>query len=199
MLAPYIEGHERGPFFDLTLRSLDLYDEWIERIRADSGVDVEYRRCGTLEVAARRCGGGADAPPGIGRRSDRAMARSRSRPREERSLPESTRGALGVAMHGYVAVPSLTEALAWAALRHGAEIESHRRIARIEADGTVLRVTRRGRDGMVSDHGRRRRRELEQQLSLRDRRLHRAVRPSSRTTAAAQVEPRSAHPHHLGA
>ena len=38
-------------------------------------------------------------------------------------------------------VPSLTEALAWASLRHGAEIESHRQIARIEADGSVLRVT----------------------------------------------------------
>ena len=26
ILAPYIEGHERGPLFDLTLRSLALYD-----------------------------------------------------------------------------------------------------------------------------------------------------------------------------
>ena len=35
--------------FDLTIRSLNLYDSWIEQIRADSGVAIEYRRCGTLE------------------------------------------------------------------------------------------------------------------------------------------------------
>ena len=31
ILAPYIEGHERGPLFDLTLRSLAIYDDFIAR------------------------------------------------------------------------------------------------------------------------------------------------------------------------
>jgi len=57
------------------------------------------------------------------------------------ALPESTRGALEVAIHGYVTVPSLIEALAWASLRHGAEIEAHRRIVRIDPDSAQLRVT----------------------------------------------------------
>ena len=52
ILAPYIEGHERGPLFDLTLRSLALYDDFIARVRRASAVDIEYRRCGSLEIAA---------------------------------------------------------------------------------------------------------------------------------------------------
>ena len=29
ILAPYIEGHDRGPLFDLTLRSLAMYDDFV--------------------------------------------------------------------------------------------------------------------------------------------------------------------------
>jgi glycine oxidase len=140
VLAPYIEAHERGPFFDLTIRSLNLYDNWIEQIRADSGVAIEYRRCGTLEIAMddaaaermRRYASGDEPIAWL----DADAAREK-----EPALPESTRGALEVKIHGYVAVPSLTEALAWAALRHGAEIEANRRIVRIDPEGDELRVT----------------------------------------------------------
>ena len=51
MLAPYVEAHEAGPLLDLAVRSLDLYDGWIAAVREESGIDVEYRRIGTLEVA----------------------------------------------------------------------------------------------------------------------------------------------------
>ena len=51
MLAPYIEAHDRGPLLDLGIRSLGLYDEWIAEVARESGLDVEYRRIGTLEVA----------------------------------------------------------------------------------------------------------------------------------------------------
>jgi glycine oxidase len=54
MLAPYVEAHERGPLLDLGVRSLALYDEWIAAVREESGVDVEYRRIGTLETATNR-------------------------------------------------------------------------------------------------------------------------------------------------
>ena len=54
MLAPYVEAHERGPLLDLAVRSLALYDDWIAAVRAESGVDVEYRRIGTLETATNR-------------------------------------------------------------------------------------------------------------------------------------------------
>jgi glycine oxidase len=54
MLAPYVEAHEPGPLLDLSVRSLDLYDDWIAAVRTESGIDVEYRRIGTLELPANR-------------------------------------------------------------------------------------------------------------------------------------------------
>lgn len=54
MLAPYVEAHERGPLFELAIRSLALYDDWIAAVRAESGIDVEYRRIGTLETPSNR-------------------------------------------------------------------------------------------------------------------------------------------------
>src|SRR5687768_103309 len=51
ILAPYIEAHDRGPLFDLGLRSLAMYDAFVGDVAGESGLPVEYRRCGTLEVA----------------------------------------------------------------------------------------------------------------------------------------------------
>ena len=52
ILAPYIEGHDRGPLLDLTLRSLTMFDDFVARATEGSAIDVEYRRCGSLEIAA---------------------------------------------------------------------------------------------------------------------------------------------------
>ena len=54
MLAPYVEAHEPGPLLDLAVRSLALYDEWIAAVRNESGMDIEYRRIGTLETGGTR-------------------------------------------------------------------------------------------------------------------------------------------------
>src|SRR5438034_9852835 len=51
VLAPYIEAREETPLLALAVRSLGLFDEFIERTAADSGVAVPYRRTGTLNVA----------------------------------------------------------------------------------------------------------------------------------------------------
>src|SRR6478752_4815570 len=51
ILAPYIEAREGSPLLELTVRSLDLYDRFVERVIADSGMAVPYRRSGTLDVA----------------------------------------------------------------------------------------------------------------------------------------------------
>jgi glycine oxidase len=47
-------------------------------------------------------------------------------------LPDTIAGALLAPMHGYVAVTGLVEGLAWAALRHGAEVESGHPIRAID-------------------------------------------------------------------
>jgi glycine/D-amino acid oxidase-like deaminating enzyme len=54
MLAPYVEAHEAGPLLDLGIRSLAMYDDWIAAVRRESGIDVEYRRIGTLETLTNR-------------------------------------------------------------------------------------------------------------------------------------------------
>src|SRR5437764_333302 len=40
VLAPYIEAREGSPLLELTARSLDLFDAFVERVRADSGAAV---------------------------------------------------------------------------------------------------------------------------------------------------------------
>ncbi len=51
MLAPYIETRDDSPLFDLTVRSLGLYDDFVARVTSESALPVTYRRTGTLEVA----------------------------------------------------------------------------------------------------------------------------------------------------
>src|SRR5258707_12551201 len=51
VLAPYIETREGHPLLDLTVRSLGLYKDFVERAVAESGVAVPYRRDVTSTVA----------------------------------------------------------------------------------------------------------------------------------------------------
>src|SRR3954470_21448859 len=51
VLAPFIEAREGSALLDLTVRSLGLYDRFVERVVADSGVSIAYRRTGTVDVA----------------------------------------------------------------------------------------------------------------------------------------------------
>ena len=141
ILAPYIEGHDRGPLFDLTLRSLNMYDGFVARAAEGAAVDIDYRRCGSLEIAsddvtadAFRRAAGADSGALRWLSTDEAR-------RLEPSLPDSIHGALFAASHGYVAVPSLTEALVWAGLRHGAEFENARHVRSIDRHGDRMNVT----------------------------------------------------------
>lgn len=143
VLAPYIEGHERGPLLDLTVRSLRMYDDFISAVRSESALDVEFRRCGTLEVAV-------DEPSAARLRAaqqhyERAGVDLRWLSPDivralEPALPDTIAGALLVPDHGYVAVGQLTEALAWAAMRHGAEIETTHRVTTLRQTGSRLEV-----------------------------------------------------------
>jgi glycine oxidase len=139
MLAPYVEAHERGPLLGLAIRSLDLYDDWIGAVRHESGIDVEYRRTGTLEVALDRPAAedlkrGAHAYPGVHIAwMDGASAR--------RAHPAlgAIEGALWTPAHGYVAAPRLASALARAAEARGATIE-RARVARISRAGSRFEI-----------------------------------------------------------
>jgi len=142
ILAPYIEGHDRGALFDLTLRSLAMYDDFVAQVAEESGIAIEYRRCGSLELAADEAAADVMRRTAATSRGGSLEWLTADRARGlEPALADSIRGALLAPEHGYVAVSSLTEALAWAALRHGAELETGRRIRALERRYDHLVVT----------------------------------------------------------
>ena len=142
VLAPYIESPREGPLLDLAVRSLSEYDRFISEVADDSGMDVEYRIIGTLEVALDRDEAArlVARPYKAGEWLDGAATL-----KIEAALAESIQGAVLIREQGYVAAPQLLEALSWAALRHGAQIETGRRIVAIEESGDGLAV--RAQDG----------------------------------------------------
>jgi glycine oxidase len=147
VLAPYIEAGHGGPLFELTIRSLGMYGDFVREVAEDSGIAIEYRRCGTLEVAiddetAARFRQHAEASGGTLQWLDAEATH-----REAHALAP-VRGALLAPDHGYVDAPLLTEALAWAAMRHDARIETGRRVEAVEPEGS--RVTIRTADGTAA-------------------------------------------------
>jgi len=140
ILAPYIEGHERGALFELGVRSLDLYDAFVREVSEESGLAVEYRRCGTLEVATDAASAGRLKRTAAGDPALRWLERSAARDREP-ALAATIEGAVLAAGHGYVAVPSLMDALAWSALRHGVQIEAAHRVTGITATADDVTVS----------------------------------------------------------
>lgn len=149
MLAPYHEAGERSTFLEISIRSLNLYDDFIAAVGADAGTPLVYRRTGTLEVALddeqlarlRNSAARLDAQ-GVGfGLLDAQAARA-----EEPSLTEGVTGALLVPAHGFVAAADLTRAVAAAARRHGAQIVEGVHVRRIAASGDDIAVeTDRGR------------------------------------------------------
>src|SRR3954447_16418127 len=51
VLAPYMEAREGSPLLDATVRSLDLFDEFVAGVSASTGIAVPYRRTGTIDIA----------------------------------------------------------------------------------------------------------------------------------------------------
>ena len=148
VLAPYIEATEGSPLLDLTVRSLELFDDFVTAASADSGIAVPYRRSGTLDVSAdehamREFRAKAEA---LERRGVAAEIIDRSALRtEEPQLAPATLGGLLIPSHGFVSAPELTRALAGSARRRGAQIIEHGAVRRIAAAGDGVTVeTERG-------------------------------------------------------
>ena len=123
ILAPHIEGHSSDVLRSLGTRSLDLYDDFMTRLRADSGRDVHYQRNGTFELAF------SDADADRLRNLSRTLAAEQIESRwispggfgELEPLASSiARGALLIPTHGFVGVTALTLAAATAAEKSGA-------------------------------------------------------------------------------
>lgn len=149
VLAPYIEGHESGPLRELGRRSLDLYDSFIQRVSADSGRTIQYDRSGTLEVAfdeeeETRYRATLDQ---LTREGIDAQWLDPDGLRESEPLAATgVRGGLLIPFHGFVGVPDLTDALAAAATKRGAEFTLDTRVVaiRLGPDGHPVVDTDRG-------------------------------------------------------
>ena len=148
MLVPYLEGHGRGPLLDLGLRSFALYEEFVRRVRDDSGCDIELTRPGSLQVTtdAEAAEHLAAAVAGLRSRGVSADFLDANQVRaEEPQLSETIVGALLVSQHSYVQAGSLCVALARAAALRGATIHRATRVKRL--------VTRRSGLGVETDSG----------------------------------------------
>ena len=142
VLAPYIEAPAEGPLHALTVQSLAMYDEFIADVVRDAGTPVEYRRCGTLEVAADAASAARLQALGTWVRSMDVDAQWLNPAEVSRLEPAlgGTEGALLVPSHGYVRAAQLTSALLEAARRHGAVFHSERRVESIGFDGADVTV-----------------------------------------------------------
>lgn len=143
ILAPYIEGHERGPLFEQGLRSLELYDAFIARVSAASGREIEYRRCGTLEIADTE-----ERLEALKHTTDRRFDPVEWVPADavngfEADIGAGVLGARFCQTHGYVAVPQLVDALVAAAEASGATFHPMTPVASIDQgpDGFTLTTT----------------------------------------------------------
>ena len=148
ILAPYIEAGEGGPLLDLTVRSLHLFDEFMARVTAESGVPVAYQRGGTLQIAftidemleLRNTAARLEAQGVSAGLVDAQAARV-----EEPYLSEGVVGGLVVPTHGFTAPGDLTRALVAAARRHGAQVIEGSAVRRIvRATGELIVETDRG-------------------------------------------------------
>lgn len=111
ILAPFIEGHGSETLRALGKRSLDLYDDFITRLAADSGEEIVYQRNGTFELAfsmadVDRLGAlaGALEKDGI----DAKWLAPESFSDFEPQASTKSLGALMIPTHGFVGVTGLT-------------------------------------------------------------------------------------------
>jgi len=142
MLVPYIEAPDDGGLHTLAVRSFQLYDGFISELRRE-GADVEYRRCGTLQVASDGAAATALAAQAAWIRSQGLQARWLTRAEAAAIEPaaRAPEGALLVPAHGYVRAGQLTSALLESAKQHGAEFFPHQHVQQIAHDGSLVSVT----------------------------------------------------------
>jgi glycine oxidase len=148
VLAPYIEAREDSAFLALTVRSLELFDEFIPRVSSDSGIAVPYKRTGTIDVAAsdadmRNLQTTASV---LARRGVQAVVLDAAGVRaEEPQVSEDAVGGLLIEAHGFVAAGELTRALVAAARARGAQVLEQSRVQRVTTrSGEAVVETSRG-------------------------------------------------------
>ena len=127
VLAPYTEAHGKTALLELCVRSLEMFDAFLDNVRTRSGSALDYDRTGTVEVAqddadVRRL---RDAHAwlrdnGVGGEWIDAPALRTFEP----AISQAALGALHIPVHGFVHVPALVAALVQSARLAGATFDS---------------------------------------------------------------------------
>jgi glycine oxidase len=142
MLVPYIEGISR-PLLPLAVRSLEMYDQFVDRLTRDTGVTVGYRRTGSLQVAIddeaiEDLKGVAVSLKAAGVKCELLDA-CQTREAEPHLTPEA-RAGLVIPDHGFVVAIDLSGALCAGAIKHGARVIVPARARRISSHGADMRI-----------------------------------------------------------
>ena len=141
ILAPYVESHGSS-FLRLGLCSLALWDDFILRVRSDSGQPVEYERSGTLQVAVEslRATDLAEAARHFqATGTEHALLDAHEASRLEPGLSDRVTSALLLPQHGYVGPAQLIAALEQAATSRGVRMTTAR-VLRVEDGGQDVSV-----------------------------------------------------------
>lgn len=138
MLAPYTEAGEGGPLLALGARSLQQFRPFVDAVRAETDIDLNYKEAGSLHVAR------TDAALAHFN-STRATLASMNVPASmlapadihalEPCIASDVLGGLLLPTQAHVSAPALTRALVVAATRRGATVVDGRRVTRIVRDG----------------------------------------------------------------
>jgi glycine oxidase len=142
MLVPYIEGVGHA-LLPLAVKSLGMYDQFVERLTRDTGMGVGYARTGSLEVATedesvRELKHVAAALSAAGVKCQLLDARE-TRHAEPHLTPDVTAGLL-IPEHGFVGAIELSGALAAGAVKRGARVIAPARVRRISRRGDEIDV-----------------------------------------------------------
>lgn len=141
VLAPFIEAPAAGPLQQLAIESLQMYDDFVERLRAASE-PVEYRRCGTFEVASSAADEERLRAVGDSARAAGLTAQWHAGDAGGRPVRGTSRPGLLIGEQGYVRVEQLIEALRRAAERRGTLFRQHEPVLRtIAGPGDVVLET----------------------------------------------------------
>lgn len=151
ILAPYIEGHGQGALFDRGRQSLALYDDFINRVASSSGRRIEYRRCGTLELADsdERAQSLRDAAAAVSDDLPVTWIAAPALREVEPGLSAEVLGGRLCSAHGYVVVSELMTALVASAERFGVQFHSHSPVEQVQRESAGFRVRTSAQEQLV--------------------------------------------------
>lgn len=127
MLAPGGEFEEHSPLAEMALSSLALYPDFVAELREASGISIDFRRCGAMEVAFS-----ATAADALTRRAAQQAAMGIT---SESATHPGTVAARFYPDDALVNPRHLTRALRTACLRAGVQIREHEPVTAIVGNG----------------------------------------------------------------